>query len=150
MNASKSRQETSLTLREFIGIAKALSDKNRLRMLLALRGGELCLCQISELVGLAASTASKHMSILRGASLVRARKQGRWVYYRWPSQDNTPAVRQMLKSLEKWLAHDRQVIDDAQRLREILKTSPEALCDPGRTGTRGSRKNVSSTPSQNG
>ena len=57
-------------MREFMNITKALADANRVRMLLALRGRELCVCQITELFGLAPSTMSKHLSILYQAGLV--------------------------------------------------------------------------------
>ena len=67
---------------DFMAIAKALADENRVRLLLALQKQELCVCQLIELMGLAPSTVSKHMSILKQARLVEARKQGRWVYYR--------------------------------------------------------------------
>jgi ArsR family transcriptional regulator len=65
-------------VRETIDIAKALSDANRVRALMLLTDGPLCVCQIIEMLGLAASTTSKHMSILRQAGLVEADKQGRW------------------------------------------------------------------------
>src|SRR5690349_10767483 len=62
-----------LTMREFMAITKALADENRVRVLLALQGGELCVCQITELFGLSASTISKHLSILYRAGLVDSR-----------------------------------------------------------------------------
>lgn len=43
---------------------------------------EVCACKLSEHLGLAASTISHHMSVLREAGLVSARKDGTWVYYR--------------------------------------------------------------------
>lgn len=42
---------------------------------------EVCACTISERLGLAASTVSHHMLVLREAGLVHARKEGTWVYY---------------------------------------------------------------------
>ena len=51
-------------MREFLEAAKALADANRVRALLALEGGELCVCQIVALLGLAPSTVSKHLSVL--------------------------------------------------------------------------------------
>ncbi len=66
-------------------IGSALSDRNRVRALAQLQGGELCVCQIIELLQLSPSTVSKHMSILRHAGLVEARKDGRWMYYHLPS-----------------------------------------------------------------
>jgi len=50
-------------MREFMAITGALADEKRVWMLLALRGGELCVCQITGLFGLAASSISKHLSI---------------------------------------------------------------------------------------
>ena len=67
---------------DFMAIAKSLADENRVRLLLALQKQELCVCQLIELIGLAPSTVSKHMSILKQAHLVETRKEGRWVYYR--------------------------------------------------------------------
>ena len=70
----------------------ALSDPTRLRLLLALRGGELCACQLIGLVGLAPSTVSKHLALLRAAGLVAARKDGRWVHYRLAGRPDFPMV----------------------------------------------------------
>ena len=47
-----------VSMREFLNITKALADENRVRTLLALRQGELCVCQITELLALAPSTVS--------------------------------------------------------------------------------------------
>ena len=57
-------------MREFMNITGALADETRVRTLLALRKGELCVCQITELFGLAPSTVSKHLSLLFQAGLV--------------------------------------------------------------------------------
>jgi len=51
-------------MRDFMRIAKALSDENRVRTLMFLAEGELCVCQIIEMLCLAPSTVSKHMNIL--------------------------------------------------------------------------------------
>ena len=67
---------------EFLNITKALAEENRLRILMALKGEELCVCQLIELLELAPSTVSKHVSVLRQARLVEGRKDGRWIYYR--------------------------------------------------------------------
>lgn len=115
-------------MRDFMAITKALADENRVRMLLALRGQELCLCQIIEMVALAPSTVSKHMSILRQSRLVEGRKDGRWVYYRLAGRDATPAVRRALEWVQKSLTEDPQVKLDGERLQEILKLDPEELC----------------------
>ena len=57
-------------------IAKALAHPNRLLMLDALRRGEFCVCELTELVGADQSTVSKHLAVLRHAGLVDDRKDG--------------------------------------------------------------------------
>ena len=100
-------------MRDFITVTKALADENRVRMLLALRQKELCLCQIIELVGLAPSTVSKHMSILKQSRLVDSRKDGRWMYYRLPGADAPEAVKQAVKWVFQSLENDPKVLTDS-------------------------------------
>ncbi len=123
-------------MRDILAITKALADEKRLRMLLALRGRELCLCQLVALVDLAPSTTSKHMSILRQAGLVEGRKSGRWVYYRLAGQTGSPAVRNALAWVESSLADDACIQADAQRLQHILATIPAETCS-GASGLPG-------------
>lgn len=80
---------------------------NRVRPLMALDGRELCVCQIIELLGLAPSTVSKHMSILKQARLVEIRKNGRWAYYRLAEKDATPEAREALARIRKLLQEKR-------------------------------------------
>jgi len=115
-------------MRDFMAITKALADENRVRMLLALRGRELCLCQIVELVELAPSTVSKHMSILRQARLVEGRKDGRWMYYRLAGHRAPAPVRKAIRWMLDCLAGDAQIVDDARRLQAILDVDPETIC----------------------
>ena len=63
-------------MRDLMAVTKALADESRVRILLALKPGKLCVCQIVELLQLAPSTVSKHMSILKHARLVEE-PQGR-------------------------------------------------------------------------
>lgn len=62
---------------DFIMVVKALADENRVRALLALRDGELCVCDIIELLDLAPSTVSKHLSILRQARFIDEKKDAK-------------------------------------------------------------------------
>jgi ArsR family transcriptional regulator len=62
-------------------IIKALSDKNRIRILKMLQKKSLCVCEITAVLKLAASTVSKHLSILRDAGFIRDWKEGKWINY---------------------------------------------------------------------
>lgn len=115
-------------MREFMAITKALSDPNRVRVLLALRQGELCVCQITELFGLATSTISKHLSILSQAGLILSRKSERWVYYRLPAKAAPVAVREALDWVKKSLAQTDEAAQDAAKLKKIMKVDPVELC----------------------
>jgi ArsR family transcriptional regulator len=115
-------------LRETIDIAKALSDANRVRALMLLTDGPLCVCQIIEMLGLAPSTTSKHMSILRQAGLVEANKQGRWMHYRLPSKTAPQQVHKVIRWAVSGLENDPQIQQDKTKLQKLLKMDKEALC----------------------
>ncbi len=115
-------------MREVLDVTKALADGNRLRVLMALGGGELCVCQIVELLQLAPSTTSKHMSILRQARLVEGRKEGRWMYYRLPDPDAPKAVKEAVAWVRRHLADSPQIVRDGKELKRILSMDPEVLC----------------------
>ena len=63
-------------------IAKALGHPSRLVMLDALADGEMCVCELTELVGADQSTVSKHLSVLKQAGIVSDRKEGTMTFYR--------------------------------------------------------------------
>lgn len=115
-------------MREFMNITKALADENRIRALLLLRTGELCVCQITEVFGLAPSTISKHLSILTQAGLVESRKEGRWIYYQLPGKTASVAVREALDWVEKSLDKTSRIEEDRKRLKRILKQDPAEIC----------------------
>jgi len=115
-------------MRQFVDLSKALSDPNRVRVLLALKGRELCVSQIVELLDLATSTVSKHMSILRQAYLVDKRKDGRWAFYKRTGRDASPAARMALRWLDTTVSNDKELTRDKKRLTKILKTPLEKLC----------------------
>ena len=114
-------------LKTIMPILKALADENRVRVLLALRGGELCACQIIVLLGLAPSTVSKHLSILKNAGLVDSRKDGRWMYFELSQERNSPAV-EAIAMIVKQIENDEQIEFDDKRLKAILDIGPETLC----------------------
>jgi Predicted transcriptional regulators len=109
-------------------IAKALADENRLRIVMALRGKELCVCTLTELLRLAASTTSKHLSILKQARLIESVKDGKFVYYRLtvPESKSYPLAKPALRWVTESLKDSSQVKTDETMLREIIKKSEQA------------------------
>jgi DNA-binding transcriptional ArsR family regulator len=115
-------------MRDIMDILKALADENRLRALGALRGGELCVCQLIALLDLAPSTVSKHLTILRAARLVDSRKDGRWMYYHLSKEFQTPSAGKLLALLFKDMAKTSRMAADRKKLKRICGENMEALC----------------------
>ena len=113
---------------EFVNITKALAEQNRLRILMALEGEELCVCQLIELLELAPSTVSKHVSVLRQARLVEGRKDGRWIFYRLADANAPSEVTDAIAWITTSLAGNGRIRADAKRLKNILKIDREVLC----------------------
>ena len=113
---------------DFLMVARALGDENRLRALCALRDRELCVCQLIELLGLAPSTVSKHMSILKQAGLVRARKEGRWHYYRLVGVKADPVAKKALRWMASSLAEDKAIKKDLRRIKTISRLKLQEAC----------------------
>lgn len=107
---------------------KALADENRIRAVLALRGRELCVRQIVELLGLAPSTVSKHLQVLKNAGLVKSRKKGRWVYYTLHSDNPVSTLEVALEQVLVAMAETPRARLDSARLDEILRLDSDTLC----------------------
>ena len=69
------------TLTDLSEMYKVLSDKNRVKILMALRDGELCVCDISHVLGASTSAVSHQLRILRNKKLVKYRNEGKIVFY---------------------------------------------------------------------
>ena len=106
-------------MKAFIRVMKALSDPNRVRVLKLLQEGELCVCEIQNVLGLAQSTVSKHMKLLEDAGLVDRKRQGTWILYSLADGSESPYAETMLKELPQWLNDDEELIT-------MLKALPKA------------------------
>ena len=118
----------SETMRSTLRVTKAMADLQRVRILMMLQPGELCVCQIVEVLALAPSTVSKHLSILSAAGLADMRKEGRWAYYRLPERTAGAFVRQALKWLADTLKQDETIEQDRKKLRTEVACKPLSLC----------------------
>jgi DNA-binding transcriptional ArsR family regulator len=116
---------TMTSLARLVQVHKAIGHPVRLRLLAVLRSGPLCVCQMTVVVRLAASTVSEHLSELRNAGLVSERKEGRWVEYRLSDS----AVRDgILHPVWPSLEDDREVMADAVLVKELRRVPLDELC----------------------
>lgn len=115
----------------FESVGRAISDRNRIRILKMLEPGELCVCQITAILGLAPASASKHLSLLRMAGLLTHRKDGRWVYYRLAAHPNNPYAPDVLRVLASSLEEDPIIAEDRRRLAYVNSISVQELIKAG-------------------
>ena len=92
---------TPRTVEALADTFRVLGDPTRVRILDALSGGELCVCDIASFVGISESAVSHQLRLLRGLRLVRPRRAGRLVYYAIDDQHILELLRQALTHVEE-------------------------------------------------
>jgi ArsR family transcriptional regulator len=112
-------------LARLVQVHKAIAHPTRLRLLAALRSGPLCVCQMTVVVKLAASTVSEHLSELRKAGLITDRKEGRWVEYRLSDSAIGDGI---LEPIWPALKDDREAEADAVLVKELRRIPVDELC----------------------
>ncbi len=110
--------------------AKVLADPTRVRILTALRGRELCVCELCDALEVSQSTLSTHLQVIREAGLVRTRKEGKWIYYA-----PEPTKRRLLEGVFKFFCAELAANDllrrDARRLTHRLAQREDGACCRG-------------------
>lgn len=118
---------------EFVRVAKAISDPNRVKILKMLEQREMCACELVAALSLAQPTVSKHLKQLVEAGLILSRKEGAWTHYRLPgfpaTQETAGPQAAMLAMLRPRLNDDKEIRD---LCRQVAMLSPESLkCSKG-------------------
>jgi len=112
-------------MKKFIKVMKALSDPNRVKMVKLLQHRVMCVCEIQAALGLAQSTASKHLKILEEAGLISYFKDGLWVNYSPADGTDSPYAASLLGGLRHWLDDDPGLADLVEKLPTIRR---EDIC----------------------
>lgn len=109
---------------ELLTVFKALSDETRLKVIKLLEHGELCVCDIMAAFDMSQSKISFHLGVLKGAGLVKSRKEGKWMHY---AIDDTDYFNRLLTlSVIQGLPED-SLKNDKERLEAFLKTKSNGL-----------------------
>jgi ArsR family transcriptional regulator, arsenate/arsenite/antimonite-responsive transcriptional repressor len=112
-------------LAKSVDIHKALAHPVRQRLVAMLRGGELCVCQMTAVLELAASTVSAHLADLKRPGLLVETKTGKFVSYRWSEE---PELKAILSDVSARVAKDAQVAADGKLVRALRRIGAEELC----------------------
>ena len=106
-------------MKQFIRVMKALSDPNRVKIIKMLKIKELCVCEITAILGLAQSTVSKHLKILEDADLVDSNKDGAWVNYTLMEDFENQYAAAMQQQIKGWL-------NDTPQIQQVVKQAKTA------------------------
>ncbi|MDB6054985.1 MAG: aseR [Verrucomicrobiales bacterium] len=99
-------------------VFKAFADKTRLRIMVLLSKGELCVGDLVSVLKVPQPTASRHLAYLRRTGLVKARKEGQWIFYGLaPSKSKFQTS--LFKCLECCFDEVPEVRGDAKRMRNL-------------------------------
>jgi ArsR family transcriptional regulator len=109
-------------MNDLLNIFKALSDETRLRILKLLEKGELCVCDIVAALDMIQPKVSFHLGVLKDASLIKDRRQGKWIHY---NIDDSDMFRRflILSTLERLT--DESIKEDRERLTDFLRSKAE-------------------------
>jgi ArsR family transcriptional regulator len=115
---------------ETVEIFKALGDETRLRLIniLLQTDDNLCVCEMVDALELPQYQISKHLTILKNAGLLKASREGTWVYYRL-DREESPLLRDLFKVLGRHLS--QVFVDDAGKLLQRLALREEGRCVVG-------------------
>ena len=94
---------------------RALADRTRMRLLNLMYNQEICVCYLVEVLQTNQPKISRHLAYLRKAGIVAARREGKWMHYRVVVPSDPVAAR-ILHEVQAWLAEDRVMQRDKQRL----------------------------------
>jgi len=114
-------------MKHTLNVLKILGEETRLRIFMALVDQELCVCQIVSMLGLAASTTSKHLALMYQAGIIEQRKDGRWAYYSIAS--DWVVKNKLHKWLLEELAGSDKIKEDRLKLAECLKNWGKEVCN---------------------
>jgi ArsR family transcriptional regulator, arsenate/arsenite/antimonite-responsive transcriptional repressor len=99
---------------------KTLSDPTRLRLLNLLACGETCVCELTDTLRAVQPKVSRHLARLKRAGLVDARRDGKWMHYRW-AQHGDSLVRHVLGGLRAWMAKNDRMNGERQRRQKVCR-----------------------------
>ena len=80
---------------------KVFGDSTRIKILYALSERELCVCDISELLGVSQTAISHQLRVLKGAKLVKYRREGKKVFYSLDDDHVRSIINQGMEHVEE-------------------------------------------------
>ena len=114
-----------VNLKKITKILKALADESRIRIVALLKERNvLCVCEITEIIGLSQPTISSHLKKLQDAEVITYSKDGLWVNYNL-DENMEKEVKQLLGAVVRILSEDERIKSDVLKSYKINR---EMIC----------------------
>ena len=117
-------------MRELTKTLKVLSDESRLRVLNLLMERECCVCEVMQVMEISQSKASRILSALYDAGILRLRREGRWALYSMDVDGMKDYAKDILTGVTKALDRSAVAAQDRERLKKAERVGP--ACVTGR------------------
>jgi ArsR family transcriptional regulator, arsenate/arsenite/antimonite-responsive transcriptional repressor len=114
-------------MQDLTSTGQAIADPTRVRIIAALRRGELCVCELVDALEVSQSTLSSHLQVLRQTGVVSTRKEGRWIYYSLTDQKRG-LVEAIFSQIQRQLDVDSRLRRDSQRIAGRLAIRENGRC----------------------
>ncbi|MFC1946091.1 ArsR/SmtB family transcription factor [Chloroflexota bacterium] len=114
-------------MRQLIKCFKALSDESRIRVLNLILERECCVCEVMQVMEISQSKASRVLSALHDAGLLRFRKEGRWVLYSINRNEMQDYMNEILAGVTRWLEGNEIAAQDLKKLKNAERVGPECV-----------------------
>ena len=112
-------------MKDFLKVMKALSDRNRVKIVKMLQHKTMCVCEMQAALNISQPAVSKHLKQLEDAGLIAYKKDGLWVNYYLSDGSGSAYVATLLGNLRHWLEDSAEISDLIERLPNIKR---EEIC----------------------
>lgn len=116
-------------MRDLTKVFKTLSDETRLRILNLLMERECCVCEVMQVLGISQSRASRNLSALYDAELLKLRRVGLWALYSIDKDRLEGYYRDIVEAVRKALEGNPVAVRDREILRNTQRVAPGCAVD---------------------
>jgi ArsR family transcriptional regulator, arsenate/arsenite/antimonite-responsive transcriptional repressor len=114
-----------------IKATKALSDETRLRMLNLLLQRECCVCEVTQVMEISQTRASRNLGMLYETGFLKLRKEGLWSLYSLDKETLPDHLVKLVEAVESALAQNKTAALDKERLKKAERIGPGCVNKAG-------------------
>lgn len=117
-------------MRKLTKLLKVLADESRLRALNLLQERECCVCEVMQVMEISQSKASRILSALYDAELLKMRREGRWALYSIDTHSQKDYIHVIMEGIWRSLKNDAVAEKDLEKLKKTERLGPPCVSEP--------------------